>query len=30
MPFKRVDQLPLTEQCKHYDYIEDVPWDLQK
>lgn len=30
MPFKKVNQLPLTEECKHYDYIEDVPWDLQK
>ncbi|KAB5580635.1 RNA cap guanine-N2 methyltransferase-domain-containing protein [Coniochaeta sp. 2T2.1] len=30
MPFKRVDQLPLTNECKHYDYVEEVPWDLQK
>ena len=30
MPFKRVDLLPLTDECKHYDYVEDVPWDLQK
>jgi hypothetical protein len=22
--------LPLTEECHHYDDIQDVPWDLQK
>ncbi|KAK4043655.1 RNA cap guanine-N2 methyltransferase-domain-containing protein [Parachaetomium inaequale] len=24
------DTLPLTEQCHHYDKIDQVPWDLQK
>ncbi|OIW35145.1 hypothetical protein CONLIGDRAFT_676086 [Coniochaeta ligniaria NRRL 30616] len=30
MSFKRVDQLPLTDECKHYDSVDEVPWDLQK
>ena len=22
--------LPLTEECHHYDDISEVPWDIQK
>jgi trimethylguanosine synthase len=22
--------LPLTDKCRHYDDINEVPWDLQK
>ncbi|KAH8890998.1 hypothetical protein GQ53DRAFT_806949 [Thozetella sp. PMI_491] len=24
------EKLPLTDECQHYDYLEDVPWDIQK
>ncbi|KAK0618329.1 RNA cap guanine-N2 methyltransferase-domain-containing protein [Bombardia bombarda] len=31
MPFKRLeDKLPLTDECRHYDDVADVPWDIQK
>ncbi|KAK3383775.1 RNA cap guanine-N2 methyltransferase-domain-containing protein [Lasiosphaeria ovina] len=24
------DQLPLTDECRHYEVLGDVPWDIQK
>jgi len=28
--FEVAPDLPLTEECRHYDDLDEVPWDIQK